>query len=213
MSKYWNKRYQNGETSGAGSVGEFKEWKWQQIIDFCPTFLKKTVLDAGCGDMSFWQDKPFPKEYLGIDFSEHIIEQNKKMYDLEELSFHHGHLTDPFPKQMDLSFCFDVIFHILRTDDIEKIIRNLCLNTKEMIFIYTWDRNPWKNWRNQLSLLKSGKIKTLLANRTKEYDDYQRFHRMEDFIPIFSEYDFNTHTIISHKSCNAMYVFFKEGFD
>lgn len=48
---FWNLRYLDGGNSGKGSIGLNKMWKWSKIRKT----LSDSVLDYGCGDLSFWK--------------------------------------------------------------------------------------------------------------------------------------------------------------
>ena len=77
MEKYWNKRYANGLTSGDGSIGCLKDFKWGIIDKYVGDISQKSVIDVGCGDLSFWEGKDCD-EYTGIDISNVVIEHNKE---------------------------------------------------------------------------------------------------------------------------------------
>lgn len=73
---YWDARYRSKRTSGVGSIGENRAWKWKQI----ETYVKvsnRSVLDIGCGDLSFWEGRKCAS-YVGLDFSPTIIERTRK---------------------------------------------------------------------------------------------------------------------------------------
>lgn len=74
--QYWENRYRKGGTSGAGSTGEYRKWKWGIIESYVGNV--DDVLDVGCGDLSFWEGRDCPK-YLGLDISPTIIEKDRQL--------------------------------------------------------------------------------------------------------------------------------------
>jgi hypothetical protein len=45
-------------------------------------------------------------------------------------------------------FCLDLLFHILDDSAYVRILENLCMYSKEWIFIFTWSKNPFDlSWR------------------------------------------------------------------
>ena len=59
---YWENRYESGGTSGKGSIGQLRAWKWQVIEDYAGPV--DDVIDVGCGDLSFLEGKTSEK-YTG----------------------------------------------------------------------------------------------------------------------------------------------------
>ena len=49
-SRYWQKRYQRGETSGAGSYGRFAEYKAEVLNRFVAANGIVRAAEFGCGD-------------------------------------------------------------------------------------------------------------------------------------------------------------------
>jgi ubiquinone/menaquinone biosynthesis C-methylase UbiE len=139
---YWDNRYQTGGTSGCGSIGELRDWKWGIIKKYNPELT--SVIDIGCGDMRFWDNQPLPSDYTGIDISETIIKRNKQKY--PEGKFNVASSTELLPITSDSVFCLDMLFHIMEKDDYIKTLENCCIYSKKYIFIYTWLINPLKKW-------------------------------------------------------------------
>lgn len=139
---YWDERYKSGGTSGCGSIGELRRWKWKIINQYCPYLT--SIIDIGCGDMSFWEGTAIPRNYTGLDISQEIITRNRKKYPLA--TFNTISSTELLPITSDIVFCFDMLFHIMDKDDYDKTLKNCCAYAKNYIFIYTWLINPLKKW-------------------------------------------------------------------
>lgn len=120
LRDYWNQRYEKGGGSGHGSVGNERAWKWRIVRQYV-RIEDCSVLDIGCGDMSFWGDIQ-PKAYIGIDYSLVVIERNKITY--PDLLFYCEDLVEPRVNicPVDVIFCFDVLFHQPRESDFTAIL-------------------------------------------------------------------------------------------
>ena len=137
---YWDKRYRYGGESGAGSVGAYRKWKWS-IIDKYVKVKEKTVLDVGCGDITFLKGKRF-KGYLGLDISPTIIKRNQKKR--PDLLFDTVDVTQIrfIVPQFEVLLCMDLLFHIMDDDDFEDLLGNLNHLAGEWLFLINWCKNP-----------------------------------------------------------------------
>ena len=106
---YWDSHYARGGTSGSGSIGIHREWKWQVITSFLPHIDQ--VIDVGCGNLSFWEGRHC-QNYIGIDISETIIRKNRTLR--PEWKFFISS-ADHFLQGINSKcvFCFDLLFHIM----------------------------------------------------------------------------------------------------
>ncbi|MFX0141044.1 MAG: hypothetical protein ACFFDN_45820, partial [Candidatus Hodarchaeota archaeon] len=103
--QYWEQRYFSGGTSGPGSIGEEKAWKWSLIDQFVPDL--NHVIDVGCGDLSFWEGRDCA-DYVGIDISKTIIEKNiKKRPKWQFIHTNAEKRIDGLKKEV--VFCLDVL--------------------------------------------------------------------------------------------------------
>lgn len=149
MNSFWEERYKRGGTSGKGSVGGYRKWKWKVIKQFV-NIKDKTVLDVGCGDLSFLKGQKF-RGYLGIDISPTIIKRNRKKR--PDLSFAVEDVTNPNMEVyslvsndvsliFDVVLCMDLLFHIMKEGDFKNLLRNLNRWTGEYLFVVNWCKNP-----------------------------------------------------------------------
>lgn len=136
---YWNNRYLKGRSSGKGSIGKLKKWKWNQINSLID-ITRKSIIDLGNGDLSFWENINEPKSYIGIDISGYIQEKNK--IQKRNWTFLTGNITELHSIQAEVVFCLDVLFHITNHNDFISILQNLSIYAKEILFVYTWFNNP-----------------------------------------------------------------------
>ena len=145
---FWNKKYSEGGISGKGSIGKYRNWKWGRIYQVVGPF--KSVVDVGCGDLSFWQypiankimkDKDFV--YLGIDISDHIISRNRKFAPQLNFICSPSHVPQDVSKVV-VSLCMDLLFHIMDQGRFELTLENLCKYSEDWIVIYNWKKNPFE---------------------------------------------------------------------
>lgn len=138
--KYWNEHYLVGGTSGAGSVGGYRKWKWNVIGQYV-NIEDKSVLDVGCGDLTFLNGKKF-RDYLGLDISGTIIKRDRKKR--PDLSLAVLDVTDPniHTQQYDVVLCMDLLFHIMKEEDFGTLLGNLNRWAGEWLFLINWCKNP-----------------------------------------------------------------------
>lgn len=213
--EYWEKRYASGGTSGPGSIGVDREWKWKVITEFLPTI--DHVIDIGCGDLTFWEGRDC-EDYTGIDVSKTIVNRNR--IKRPKWSF----INAPAERYInDLKkecvFCFDVLFHIMNSKFFLKILNNLCLYSTNYIFIHTWINNPFSR-RNQIKhilyylrkLNVRGILATLKIAIFTPYTDgkYQYFRPVEKYMYIFEKNGFKLIDMkINPNKIGGFYIFKK----
>ena len=216
---YWDHRYSSGGTSGCGSVGKPKEWKWRIIEESVPNISGSKVLDVGCGDLSFWDGRDCDS-YVGIDFSKTVIEKNKKKR--RKWHFIQANAEDFIPRlEMDVVFCFDVLFHIMDTDRFRAILHNLCRYSGRFIFIHTWWNNPFDR-RKRIEKLANKILQLrirsalyvaydLLRYREKVTDkEYVYYRSLLGYMNIFREHRFSLIRIeLNPDHMGALYIFRK----
>lgn len=117
---YWNKRYKVGGTSGKGSIGQERSEKWD-IINQYVDMTGLRVLDIGCGDLSFWEGRAIPEDYIGADVSDEIIRKNRQKYPTKKFIRSNGQNLENIP--VDVVLCLDVLFHLKKSDFFELLKR------------------------------------------------------------------------------------------
>lgn len=215
--KYWDQRYSSGGTSGIGSIGKAKVWKWSVIEKFVPVL--NNVVDVGCGDLSFWKGKDCI-DYVGIDISQIVIEENRKKRPMWKfICANSGKRIDGLKKEV--IFCLDILFHIMDIETFLEILHNICYYSEKYIFIHTWKNNPFTKQyqiKKFLSYLVNLKItsalyalKDLFSTSKKLTDGkYQYFRPIEYYLYIFRENDFKLLKIIENPDeIGALYIFKK----
>lgn len=214
---YWEEHYKKGGTSGAGSIGEYRRWKWEIIDKYAKSV--DDVIDVGCGDLSFWEGRDFPNHYTGIDISQTIVERNRKsrpnltlLCSSAEDYVNIGTAT--------IVFCLDVLFHIMDDSIYEKILSNLTRYSSHWIFIFTWSKNPFSSLQTRLSvaknnMLQGGKLKSVLSHICDNSSDgrYQKYRSFETYLAIFEKAGFQLKAEERNEKVSkygSMYVFKKK---
>lgn len=214
MFSYWDNHYQLGGVSGEGSIGEYREWKWKIITEYCPVISH--VIDVGCGDNSFWQGREC-LDYLGIDSSNTIIIKNRQKRPEWKFINAPAELTQQI--SAPVVFCMDMLFHILNDDIYEKIIKNIAFYTQNYLFIYTWQNNPFiqpeiKKYVINEYFLKRGHLLMYFLSFIKDIESdgiYQKYRDFSRYEYLFNEAGL---TLIEVKKYpgddfGAMYIFKK----
>lgn len=148
-SEYWDGIYKSGGNSGPGSIGFERAWKWQVIRKFVARL--DSVLDIGCGDLSFWNSL-YCETYTGVDFSQTVIQINKHSH--PDWRFINIKTETRQPIHARLVFCLDLLFHVLDRDNLNSILQNLAFYSEDLIFVYCWSRNPFLLFRQRFDLAK-----------------------------------------------------------
>jgi len=175
---FWNTKYAEGGISGRGSIGKYRNWKWGRIFEKIRYF--DSVIDVGCGDLSFWQH-PIAKKiinysedfkYTGIDISDHIIKRNRKFAPKFDFICNPAHVLCNIEKAK-VVLCLDLLFHIMDDFRFELALDNLCKYSDEWIVVYTWENNPFE-------------LQGIFTDGKSQY-----FRRLNDYRIIFDLNDFD----------------------
>lgn len=189
--RYWEKHYATGGTSGEGSIGSIREWKWEQIRSIAGEV--DNVVDVGCGDLSFWNDT-LPPTYTGIDISSTIVEKHRKRH--PAATFIVANAAIPQAVSGRIVLCMDMLFHIMDDEVFRGILMNLGRYAREWIFVYTWRVNPLEaqETRRYVSdkLLRQGRLVSAMRARmgsTSDYD-YQTYRPFADYLHLIKDQGF-----------------------
>lgn len=115
-----------GTESGPGSSIEMSHQYLSFLSDFCDDRKVKSILDLGCGDFNLMKHFNLTHiKYLGVDVVDSVIDENKKLYQSDNVKFINGDITE-FKTQLsfDLVLIKDVFQH-LNYESIFKCLHNL----------------------------------------------------------------------------------------
>lgn len=208
---YWNSRYGMGGTSGAGSIGLIRDWKWS-VIEKYVTDLDDFI-DIGCGDREFWKGRSASK-YVGVDLSSVLIERHKPQYPEfrfvcaggeERLEGLHAKVV----------LCLDMLFHVLDDAAYSAILENLAHYSRDWIFIYTWRTNPFATFGGRIGLLRARQFSRFLRSFVSVIVDdglYQKYRKFNSYYPVIQNQGFELIAVeenVTLEPHGAMWVFRK----
>jgi len=133
---YWEARYREGGTSGAGSYGRLATFKAAFINGFIADNQIRKVLDLGSGDGNLLSLLEVP-DYIGIDVSVTALAQCSRRVASR------SHCTFLPPEQLsvagyaDLALSIDVIFHLVEDEVFARHIDALFDHATRFVVIYS----------------------------------------------------------------------------
>jgi hypothetical protein len=146
--QYWKNRHaqtSNLKASGIKSVGvksnqyvyKMLEEQYTKLLNEIGVSKLQSVLDCGFGDgyfLKFYKDN-FPHLKIhGVDISE---EAKNKIDFIDKDRLHVCDLASFSPaKKFDIVHCFDVLYHILNTDDHVQVLKNLASWSDKYIILH-----------------------------------------------------------------------------
>ncbi len=137
---YWERRYRDGRTSGAGSEGVEGAYKATYVNEFMRDHDIVSVIDWGCGDGQVLGQlelrNPW-RAYTGIDVSPTIIERMRQRY--RGLDFATPDETRQLGREWtaDLALSMDVLFHLPNDADYFEYLDQLFGSSTRFVMIYS----------------------------------------------------------------------------
>jgi SAM-dependent methyltransferase len=142
-SKYWERRYAKGGSSGPGSRGQLAAFKAAVINGFIRENGIESVVEFGCGDGGQLALADYPR-YVGLDVSKTAILRCKQrfggdptksffLYDPEYFVDNQGVFAG------DLTLSVDVIFHLVEDRMFQSHMSHLFSCAKRFVIIYSKD--------------------------------------------------------------------------
>ena len=144
-SRYWQHRYERGETSGAGSYGRFAEYKAGVLNRFVAAKGISKVAEFGCGDGNQLEKFTFA-QYLGTDVAPAAIEKCRMRYRHDRTkSFlvHTGADALAAIRQFgpELTLSLDVIYHLVEDPVFEEHVSSLFNLSSRYVIVYSTNVN------------------------------------------------------------------------
>ena len=136
---YWEKRYQEGISSGPGSFGELARYKAQIVNDFVKQNNVQSVVDFGCGDGNQLALAEYPA-YIGLDVSATVIANCRKKF-AHDTSKRFEVYTPPTPPavQAEMALSMEVIFHLTEETVYEAYMQHLFGSATRFVVIFGTD--------------------------------------------------------------------------
>lgn len=137
---YWDRRYREGRTSGAGSEGDEGAYKAAYLSDFIAEHDVTSVVDWGCGDGQVLDLVDLhDAQYIGVDVSRTIIDRMRNRF-ADAGPRYLFHTADAFKsvtwRPFDLALSFDVLFHFPDEADYFAYLDNLFGSAEKYVMIY-----------------------------------------------------------------------------
>jgi SAM-dependent methyltransferase len=131
--KYWEERYKNGGTSGAGSRNRLAVFKVRTINEFIKKNGVKSVIDLGSGD-GFIASGINVGVYTGFDVSESAVEHCNKLFESDMTKIFTSKWVDI---KAELVLSLDIIFHLVEDDIYLEYLERLFRSAEKFVIIYS----------------------------------------------------------------------------
>jgi cyclopropane fatty-acyl-phospholipid synthase-like methyltransferase len=129
---YWDRRYREGRTSGAGSEGEEGAYKAQYVSEFIRHREVTSVIDWGCGDGQVLELVDLHGAlYHGVDCSPTILDRMRRKFPQHSFSTDEVHQPTA-----DLALSMDVLFHLPADHDYNAYLHDLFKSARRFVIIY-----------------------------------------------------------------------------
>jgi len=134
---YWEKRYSDGGSSGAGSYGILAKFKADVLNEFVAKHHVQNIIEFGCGDGHQLGLANYPT-YIGFDVSNAAISRCQKLFKSDHSkSFR---LSNEYNgEKSELTLSLDVIYHLVEDDVFEHYMRTLFEASSRYVIIYASD--------------------------------------------------------------------------
>ena len=136
---YWDRRYQLGSDSGAGSYGQSAAHKAEFVNRFVSDHDIDSVIEFGCGDGNQLSLADYPR-YLGFDVSPEAVRACRSRFEGDPTkSFE---LVEDYAGQRaDLTLSLDVIFHLVEDHVFEDYMKLLFDAADRYVIVYATNTN------------------------------------------------------------------------
>ncbi|MGF7008119.1 class I SAM-dependent methyltransferase [Aminobacter sp. BE322] len=138
--EYWDRRYRDGGTSGAGSYGRLAEFKAEILNAFVTENGVKTVVEHGCGDGAQLELAKYP-EYVGLDVSPTIIETCRKRFEGDASK--QFHVSGADVGTHDLALSLDVVYHLVEDAVYLQYMQRLLGSSHRFVAVYASNYDKW----------------------------------------------------------------------
>lgn len=141
--RYWERRYSQGGTSGAGSYGQAASWKAACVNNWVAEHSVTSVIDWGCGDGHQLSLASYPK-YLGVDRSPSVIRHCASMFAEDRtksfVAYDPAALFDAAGWfRADLALSMEVIFHLVEDAIFDSYMNRLFDSAERFVVIVNSD--------------------------------------------------------------------------
>lgn len=151
-ASYWDRRYRDGRSSGAGSEGETARFKGEHVTNVIKRLGVTSIIDWGVGDGTVLSHIDTSKltSYIGTDVSHSIIDRVAKTHSTDNRVFMYADKVRPELTRCDLSMSMDVLFHFPDESDYRGYLDNLFSSAVRYVLIYSTNYGPEQTARHVL---------------------------------------------------------------
>ena len=140
---YWERRYQRGGNSGAGSRGEEAEYKAAYVNRLVAEQRIRSVVELGQGDGNQLTLARYPR-YLGLDVSPTAVATCVERFAHDPTKSFvlctQGLFADPAGfLTAELAISLDVVYHLIEDEVFDRYLRDLFSLATRFVAIYGWD--------------------------------------------------------------------------
>lgn len=144
---YWERRYRDGRTSGAGSEGVEGQYKADYISDFIHNRGVNTVVDWGCGDGQVLNlIRLEGAQYTGVDVSQTIVDRMRGKF--PQYRFIGPSDDHNYEDAYRMSMSMDVLFHLPDDRDYFEYLDHLFNSATRHVVIYSTDEADGRTARH-----------------------------------------------------------------
>jgi len=137
---YWEERYSEGGTSGAGSYGVLAKFKADVINSFVKKHKAKSIIEFGCGDGNQLKYMKY-KKYLGCDVARKSVEMCARMFKHDQtksfLIYDPRGFVNKGAFKADIVVCLDVLYHIIDDWEFKKTLQDIFSCSPKFVILYT----------------------------------------------------------------------------
>lgn len=181
--KFWDEKYAKGGISGQGSIGIYRNWKWNKIKNTIGLSFT-SLIDIGCGDLRFWKHPAAKRifkqrvfKYVGLDISKEIIDRNRRNFPKYKFVHTPAHLEIEGLRSQ-VVFVLDLLFHLMNDSEFELTLENVCRYTNQFLVIYSWCKNPFSR----------GRVTDGISQYYRNIEDYRYIFNIND-MELIREYE------------------------
>lgn len=134
---YWEQRYAQEGSSGAGSRGPLAEFKRDVLNGILAKYGIESAIEFGCGDGHQLGMIDYPK-YQGFDVSASVVDRCREQYQSDSTkSF--GVIGDHSDHTADLGLSLDVIYHLVEDNVFDNHMSSVFSSAERYVVVYSTD--------------------------------------------------------------------------
>ena len=147
---YWERRYADGRTSGAGSEGDAAIVKAARIDAVIAGHGIASVIDWGVGDGVVLGHVKAKVPYLGLDVAPVAVERLRARYGPRSRTKRFALAADGAREVRDLALSLDVLFHLPAQADYEVYLAQVFGSATKAVLIHASDHDGGRTARHVL---------------------------------------------------------------